>query len=88
MRTMRYQITNGKGHDEWGLFYHVYDLCDRMKEIFGPLDEVLKHLVITYVEMEPSLIRSGEIRLTDRYMTRFAELPPMCSQLPGDPRTK
>jgi len=88
INNIRYRILNRKGHDEWGLFYHVYGLCPRMKETFGPLDEVLQYLVISYVEMEPSLIRSGEIRWTDRYMGRFGEWPPLCSQMPGDPRTK
>jgi len=54
-----------------------------MERTFGPLEDVLQYLVLTYVEMEPSLIRSGEIRWTDRYMGRFGEWPPMCSVIPG-----
>ena len=88
IRDIRYGIINKKGNGEWALLAHVYDLCDRLNGIYGPREAILKYLKLTYVETRPSLLRAGEIRATNRYMFRFGELPPMCSQIPGDPRKK
>lgn len=86
VKNIRYLLKNRKGSGEWALLHHVYDLCDRLEERFGPCREIMDHLAITYYKTRPSLIGSGEIWLTDRYMARFAELPPMSSVIPGDPR--
>jgi len=88
VNNIRYLLKNRKGTGEWALLHHIYGLCPRLEERFGPCREIMDHLAITYYKTRPSLIGSGEIWLTDIYMTRFAELPPMCSQLPGDPRNK
>jgi hypothetical protein len=85
---IRYQILNNKGHGEWGLFCHMFDLCELMEELHGPREQILRHLKMSFVRTTRSQLDQVEAQQTYRYMGYFAELPPMCGQMPGNPRLK
>jgi hypothetical protein len=88
IRQIRYDIRHTNRHGEWGLFNHVYDRCEALREVCGPRKDFMDRLELTYFETARSNLDRSEIWAINEYIEKFAELPPFNSQIPGDTRYK
>lgn len=86
IRQIRYDIKKPKRKGEWGLFYHLYKICARLRKACGPRERFMERLKIGYIETPHSNLDRGEIRAINKYISLFGELPPFNSQIPGDTR--
>jgi len=82
-RQIRFDITGRITTGEWSMFHHVWDLCDRLRDIFGTRRDLEQSLGYTCIETEPGLRRLRESQALDEYVGLFAETPPVNSQVPG-----
>jgi len=83
---IRYAILGKIRKGEWGLFHHIYDICPLLKKVHGPREDIINYLLVRYIKTKPSLLASGEIQAFNKYISIYADLPPMNSQIPGDIR--
>ena len=74
--------------EQWALFHRMYDLCGGLRKVCGPIGDIMDRLSISYLETEHSGLDRAEILAVNKYISQFAEPPPMNSQIPGDTRYK
>jgi hypothetical protein len=82
-RQIRFDITGRLTSGEWSMFHHVWDLCDRLRDLFGSRKELERSLGYTCIVTPPELRRLRESQALDEYVGAFAEAPPVNSQVPG-----
>jgi hypothetical protein len=88
IRQIKYDIKHEKRHGEWGIFHHIYDRCSGLKDVCGPIESIMDRLRISYLDKERGALHRGEVWAFDKYINRFAEIPPYNSQIPGDTRSE
>jgi hypothetical protein len=86
MRQIRSAASGNKSHGEWALFHHIYTMCTSLKNIYGPIDNILNCLRLSYIRTRSSLLVRKEVQAFNDYIRLYADLPPMNCQIPGNKR--